>query len=184
MSYDFKKFREEKENIFNYLSSEYRSVQTGAATPQVLDLLSVDSYGSKMAISHVASVNVESPANLLIVPYDKGLSKEIEKVINEANLGLSTSADSTGLRVFFPKPTTESRQRMVKLIKEKLEDARVKVRGIREEVKKEIEKAFKDGEFGKDEETRYLEELQEIVNEANRGLEDMYDKKEKDILGE
>lgn len=73
---------------------------------------------------------------------------------------------------------------MVKLIKEKLEDARVKVRGIREEVKKEIEKAFKDGEFGKDEETRYLEELQEIVNEANRGLEDMYDKKEKDILGE
>ncbi len=184
MSYDFTKFKEEKEKIVSYLSSEYRSVQTGAATPQVLDLLSVDSYGSKMAIAHVASVNVETPANLLIVPYDKNLLKEIEKVINEANLGLSTSADSTGLRVFFPKPTTESRQRMVKLIKEKLEDARVKVRGVREDLKKEIEKSEKDGEFGKDEEARYLEELQELVNDANRELEDMYNKKEKDVLGE
>lgn len=184
MSYDFTKFKEEKESVFNYLSSEYRSVQTGAATPQVLDLLSVDSYGSKMAISHVASVSVESPANLLIVPYDKALLKEIEKVINEANLGLSTSADSIGLRVFFPKPTTESRQRMVKLIKEKLEDARVKIRGIREEIKKEIEKSGKDGEFGKDEEGRYLEELQNLVTEANRELEEVYSKKEKDILGE
>ncbi len=184
MSYDFTKFKEEKEKIINYLSSEYRSIQTGTASPQVLDLLSVDSYGSKMSISHIASVGVETPANLLIVPYDKSLLKEIEKVINEADLGLSTSSDSTGLRVFFPKPTTESRQKMVKLIKEKLEEARVKVRNVREDSKKEIEKASKDGEFGKDEETRYLEELQEVVNEANRELEDMYNKKEKDILGE
>lgn len=184
MSYDFTKFKEEKEKIINYLSSEYRSIQTGTASPQVLDLLSVDSYGLKMSISHIASVGVETPANLLIVPYDKSLLKEIEKVINEADLGLSTSSDSTGLRVFFPKPTTESRQKMVKLIKEKLEEARVKVRNVREDSKKEIEKASKDGEFGKDEETRYLEELQEVVNEANRELEDMYNKKEKDILGE
>ncbi|HPX52198.1 MAG TPA: ribosome recycling factor [Candidatus Paceibacterota bacterium] len=184
MSYDFTKFKEEKEKIINYLSSEYRSIQTGTASPQVLDLLSVDSYGSKMSISHIASVGVETPANLLIVPYDKSLLKEIEKVINEADLGLSTSSDSIGLRVFFPKPTTESRQKMVKLIKEKLEEARVKVRNVREDSKKEIEKASKDGEFGKDEETRYLEELQEVVNEANRELEDVYNKKEKDILGE
>jgi len=184
MSYDFTKFKEEKEKIINYLSSEYRSIQTGTASPQVLDLLSVDSYGSKMSISHIASVGVETPANLLIVPYDKSLLKEIEKVINEADLGLSTSSDSTGLRVFFPKPTTESRQKMVKLIKEKLEEARVKVRNVREDSKKEIEKASKDGEFGKDEETRYLEELQNLVTEVNRELEEIYSKKEKDILGE
>lgn len=184
MSYDFTKFKEEKENIANYLASEYRSVQTGAATPQVLDLLSVDSYGSKMAISHVASINVESPSNLLIVPYDKSLLKEIEKVINEANLGLSTSADSTGIRVFFPKPTTESRQKMVRLIKEKLEEARVKVRSVREEAKKEIEEFGKEGVFGEDVRDRYLEELQDLVTEANRELEEMYNKKEKDVLGE
>lgn len=183
MSYDFRNFKEEKEKIIAHLSGEYRSVQTGAATPQVLDLIMVDAYGSKMQISHVASVNVESSANLLISPYDNSLSKDIEKAINEADLGLSVSTDSTGIRVFFPKPTTESRQRMVKLIKEKLEEARVKIRGIREDNKKNIEKSCKEGEYGKDEEARYLEELQTLVNEANREVEDMYNKKEKDILG-
>lgn len=184
MSYDFKKFKEEKEKINSYLAGEYKSIQTGAATPQVLDLVSVDAYGSKMNIPHVASVTVESSANLLVSPYDKTLLKEIEKAINEADLGLSTSPDSEGIRVFFPKPTTEGRQRMVKVIKERLEEARVKIRGVREELKKEIEKAAKEGEFGKDEETKYLEELQSLVNEANRDLEEMYNKKEKDVLGE
>ena len=136
MSYDFKRFKEEKDKILSYLSSEYKSIQTGAASPQVLDLISVDAYGSKMNISHVASINVESSANLLISPYDKGLSKEIEKAINEADLGLSVSTDSTGLRVFFPKPTTESRQKMVKIIGQRLEESKVKVRGLREDFKK------------------------------------------------
>lgn len=184
MSYDFKKFKEEKERIFDYLKSEYKSLQTGAATPQILDMVSIDAYGSKMNISHVASINVESSSNLMISPYDKSLLKEIEKSINEADLGVSTSPDSDGIRVFFPKPTTESRQKMVKIIKEKLEEARVKVRGVREEIKKEIERSAKEGEFGKDEEERYLEVLQELVNEANKNLEDLYNKKEKDILGE
>ncbi len=184
MSYNFGKFKEEKEKIVSHLSSEFRSVQTGAATPQVLDLLTVDAYGSRMSIPHLAAIHVESPANLLISPYDQSLLKEIEKVINDANLGLSTSSDSSGLRVFFPKPTTESRQKMTKLIKEKLEEARVKIRAIREEVKKEIENSGKEGEFGKDEENRYLESLQELVTEANRELETLYLKKERDILGE
>lgn len=183
MSYDFKRFKEEKEKISGYLSSEYKSIQTGAASPQVLDLITVDSYGSKMSISHVASINVESSANLLIVPYDKSLSKEIEKSINEADLGVSVSTDSTGLRVFFPKPTTESRQKMVKIIGERLEEARIKIRGLREEFKKEIESSCKEGEFGKDEESRYLEELQSLVASSNTELENLYSKKEKDILG-
>ena len=183
MSYDFKRFKKEKEKISGYLSSEYKSIQTGAASPQVLDLITVDSYGSKMSISHVASINVESSANLLIVPYDKSLSKEIEKSINEADLGVSVSTDSTGLRVFFPKPTTESRQKMVKIIGERLEEARIKIRGLREEFKKEIESSCKEGEFGKDEESRYLEELQSLVASSNTELENLYSKKEKDILG-
>ena len=68
---------------------------------------------------------------------------------------------------------------MVKIIKEKLEEARVKVRGIREELKKEIEKSAKEGEFGKDEEEKYLEELQSLVNSANQELESIYNKKKK-----
>lgn len=184
MAYDFKKFKEEKEKIIAYLGSEYKAIQTGAATPQVLDKVLIEAYGSKMNISHTASIHIESAENLLITPYDKSLLKEIEKAINEADLGLSTSPDSAGLRIFFPRPTTESRQKMVKILKEKLEEARVKIRGIREEVKKDIENRTKEGEWGKDEEKRYLEELQDLVDEANMDLENIYQKKESEVLGQ
>ena len=139
MSYDFKKFNENKEKILNHLILEYKSIQTGIANPQVLDLIFINAYGSKMQLSHVASISVETSTNLIVSPYDKSLLKEIEKAINEADLGISTSPDESNLRVFFPKPTTEIRQKMNKIVKEKLEEARVKLRSIREEVKKDIE---------------------------------------------
>ena len=183
MSFDVKKFKEEKEKIINFLKNELKSIQTGTATPSVLDMVLIEVYGSKSPISHLASISIESSANLLIVPYDKSTFKEIEKSINEANLGLSLSTDGSGIRVFFPKPTTESRQKMAKVIKEKLEEARVKIRGIREEQKKEIEKNSKEGEISKDEEKKMLEDLQKEVNQANVEVEDICSKKEKDILG-
>lgn len=184
MSYDFKKFKEEKEKIINYLANEYKSIQTGSATPQVLDMILINAYGSKINISHAASINVESVSNLLVSPYDKSLLKEIEKAINEADLGITTSPNSEGIRVFFPKPTNESRQKMIRIIKDRLEEARVKIRGAREEIKKDIEKEAKDNLFSKDEELKYLEELQNFVNIANEELDKIYNKKEKDILGE
>lgn len=182
MAINFQKFDEEGRKIIDFLSSEYKTIQTGSATPQVLDKVMVESYGSKMNISHIASINIESAENLLISPYDKGLIKEIERAINEADLGVSTSPDGSNLRVFFPKPTTESRERMVKTLKEKLEMARVKVRGIREEMKKEIEQGGKDGEYGKDDEKRYLEELQAKVDTLNQELESLFKKKEENVL--
>ncbi len=183
MIYDFKNFKLETEKIINYLIGEYKTIQTGSATPQVLDKILVEAYGSKLNISHIASINIESSENLIISPYDKSLLKDIEKAINEANLGVSTSPDGSNLRVYFPRPTTESRERMVKVLKEKLEESRVKVRSIREEVKKEIEKGTKDSEYGKDDEKRYLEELQNKVDTTNEELENLFKKKESEVLG-
>jgi ribosome recycling factor len=184
MSFDFKKFEEEKNKITEYLHSEYRSLQTGRASPQVLDLVQIEVYGSKMAVPHVASVNIEDARTLRVSPYDKSILRDLEKEINNANLGVSVSSDSEGLRIFFPAPTTESRLKMVKIIKDKLEDARVKIRGAREENKKEIERMGREGGIGKDDEERDLEGLQNLVDIANKELEQIYLRKEKDVMGE
>jgi ribosome recycling factor len=108
----------------------------------------------------------------------------MEKAINDADLGLSVSSDSDGLRVHFPSLTTETRQKLVKLLKDRLEDARVRVRSLREDINKAIDAEAKEGLYGEDEQRRYREEMQKIVDQANQELEDLFQKKEKEVMGE
>jgi ribosome recycling factor len=108
----------------------------------------------------------------------------MEKAINDADLGLSVSSDDQGLRVHFPALTTETRQKLVKLLKDRLEEARIRVRGLREEVNKDIDSRAKEGEYGEDDQHRYREEMQKLVDSANAELEGLFDKKEKEVMGE
>jgi ribosome recycling factor len=182
--YTFNNFDEEIVGAMDRLTSEMKSIQTGRATPMVLDNVYIDAYGSKMQLSHVASVNLEDSKTLLVVPYDKGLMKDLEQGINDANLGLSVAAGSEGLRVIFPMLTTDRRTQYVKIVKEKLEDARIKIRSIREEAKKEIEKKGGEGAYGEDDKKRFLDTLQAKVDKANSDAENAFKAKESDIMGD
>jgi len=118
------------------------------------------------------------------VPWDKANGKEIEKAINIANLGISVATDDAGLRVFFPPLTTERRVAFTKIVRDKVESARVTLKGVREQSKNDIIETERDGGMSEDEKTRSLEELQKLVDEANNSLESIGEKKEKEILGE
>lgn len=183
MSYNFSQVESDKAKILEWLASEYRSIQTGRATPQVLDLVHIDLYGSRTQIAHTASVTIEDPKTIRVSPWDKTIISDIEKAINEADLGLSVSSDDAGLRVHFPALTTETRQKLVKLLKDRLEDARIKIRSLREDTNKDIDAKSKDGEYGEDERMRYREEMQKIVDLANAEFEALFEKKEKEVLG-
>lgn len=184
MAYDFSKANTQKETIVEWLKSEYRSIQTGRATPQVLDLVHIDMYGARTQIAHAGSVNIEDPRTLRVSPWDKTILGAMEKAINDADLGLSVSSDADGLRVHFPALTTETRQKLVKLLKDRLEDARIKVRALREDTNKDIDAREKAGEYGEDEQHRYREEMQKIVDATNAELEELFQKKEKEVMGE
>jgi ribosome recycling factor len=180
MAYNFSNFNEKAKDIAEFLSRDLKAVQTGRATPAILDSVYVEAYGSKMAIAHVASVVIEDAKTLRVSPYDKSVLKSLEQAVNDANLGVSVSADSEGLRVFFPQLTTERRTQYVKIIKDRLEDARIKLRGVREETKRDIEKE----EVSEDEKKRNLDDLQKKVDSENINLEAMFKTKEKEVLGE
>lgn len=184
MAYDFSTTKSDKDAIIEWLKAEFRSVQTGRATPQVLDLVHIDMYGSRTPIAHAASVNIEDPRTIRVSPWDKSILGAMEKAINDANLGLSVSSDSEGLRVHFPALTGETRQKLVKLLKERLEDARVRVRSMREETNKDIDARAKEGEYGEDEQHRYRDEMQKFVDQANAELEALFQKKETEVMGE
>lgn len=184
MTYDFSKFKKKIADILAHLSKELSSIHTGRASSALLDMVSIESYGTRSIISHVAAITAEDARTLRISPWDKANSKEIEKAINMANLGVSVSVDDSGLRVFFPPLTTERRVAFTKVARDKVEDSRVAVKGEREKVKNEIITLERDGEMSEDEKTRSLEELQKMVLDANSSFEALGEKKEKEILGE
>ena len=132
----------------------------------------------------MATIANEDARTLRIVPWEKANGKEIEKAINAANLGISVSTDDAGLRISFPPLTTERRVSFTKLVRDKVESARVTLKGVREETKNSIIETERDGEMSEDEKTRSLEDLQKFVDEANNNLESIGAKKEKDIMGE
>jgi len=174
-------FNERSKEIIAWLQHEFSGIRTGQAAPAILDSVKVDSYGAMVPINQVASVGIEDARTLRISPWDASVISSIEKAVQEADLGVSVSTDSSGLRVSFPELTSERRDQLVKLAGQKLEDARISVRGARDEAMKELDKQEKDGDLSKDEHFAGKDKLQKAVEETNKQLEDLYDAKQAEI---
>ncbi len=182
MQYNFSNFKIELKKIEEFLSKEYGQLNIGRASPMVLDGIMVESYGLPISLKNMASVSIEDPKTLRIAPWDKNQIKDIEKAIFGSNLGLSIATDDLGIRVIFPQLTTESRQTLVKLLKEKLEESKITVRKERERIWDEIQKLEKEGKMTEDQKFRAKEELQKIIDQINRNLEISFEKKEKEVM--
>ena len=176
MSYNTQNFKLELKKVEEWLTKEYSQVHTGRATPMVLDSVMVDNYGSRMPIKNVAQISIEDPKTLRVSPWDKGQIKGIESAITECNLGLSIVSDGEGVRVIFPMLTTENRSKLVKILKERLEDARI---SVRKERGNEIDKIE---DLPEDEKIRAKEDIQKAVDESNTNLEAIFNKKEVDLM--
>jgi ribosome recycling factor len=179
---DFKETKEKMEEISSWLKAEYAKVSAGRISPQMLDGVEVSSYGAQQPIKAVASINIEDPRTLRVAPWDKDSISNIESALRESELPLSVAVDSNGLRVSVPAMTEDNRIAITKIIKGTLEEARVRARNERQSKEKEIDTALKDGNISEDEKFRFSEELQKIVDETNKSLEEIFEIKEKDIL--
>jgi len=182
MSYNFTALKENIKGLEEWLKKEFSSIRTGRATPSILDGVFVEAYGSHSPISQVASISLEGTRSLRVSPWDMSQGKGIEKAIITSNLGLSVSVDDKGLRITFPELTTESRNTFVKIAKQKLEDARVSLRTEREKIWDDIQAKEKEGGMGEDEKFRLKNDMQKIVDDANKKLDELFAMKEKEIM--
>ncbi|MEK7539362.1 MAG: ribosome-recycling factor [Patescibacteria group bacterium] len=183
MQYNFLNFKTKLKKVGDFLAKEYNQLNIGRVSPMVLDGVTVETYGSRVPLKNVASVSIEDPKTLRIAPWDKNQIKDIEKAIISSNLGLSVVTDDLGIRVIFPQLTTETRQALVKVLKEKLEEQRITVRRERELIWRDVEAKEKEGKLTEDEKFHAKEELQKIINEVNRNLEADFEKKQKEVMG-
>ncbi len=181
MPYNFAPLKEKINNTHEWLVKEYGGLRTGRATPALLDRVIVEVYGSKLPLQQVASIMPEDARTLRIAPWDLSQAKHIEKALTAANLGISVGADEKGVRVFFPELTSERRTALIDSARDRLEDARITLRSVRDDVWSDIQKEERDGAMSEDDKFRYKEEMQKLIDEGNRSLQDLFEKKEKEI---
>lgn len=181
MAYNVKTFTDRASGIVDWLEKEFSGIRAGRATPALLDLVMVESYGTRVPIQQVGSVSVEDPRTLRISVWDQNAIKAVEKGILEADLGISVVTDGSGIRVIFPELTSERRTQLLKIAKSKMEEARVSLRSARDEAIKEIDALEKAKEMSQDEKFAKKEELQKHVDTFNNTFNTLIERKEKEI---
>lgn len=166
------------EKAIDHLAENLMAIRTGRANPGMVENVQVEAYGAIQPLKAMAAISTPDARTIAIDPWDASVTKAIETGLQKADLGITPTVDGKTIRMIMPMMTDETRQRMVKMLKEKLEDARVAVRRVREEAKKKIEK--EDG-VGKDDIRRNVESLEKVVKDYMAKIDAMGDKKEKEI---
>jgi len=170
------------DKILERFKNETASLRTGRATPALVEDLEVDYYGSKTPLKAIASISVPESRQILISPWDKNAIQPIERAIQLSPLGLNPVTDKDSIRLSIPSLTEERRKELVKLLGKHLEEAKIAVRREREEVLKAVDRDEKEKKISEDEKFRKKQEIQKIIDEINKKIEDTGAAKEKEIM--
>lgn len=180
------KYIQQKQEDFvkaiDFFKKDIANLRTGRANPAILDGVQAEVYGARTPLNGLANINISDGKSMVITPWDKGVLKNIEKAIVEADLGLGVVNEGEKIRLTVPQMTEENRRDLVKKLNEKQETARVSLRKIRDEIKGAIEDAEDDKEISEDDRYRFMEELEEETKKRNEELKNIKDKKEEEIM--
>ena len=174
--------KEKFEKALEHLKSELKNIRTGRAVPTILENIQVEAYGQKTPLSGLASVTAPEPQTLVITPYDKNTIKDLEKGIREADLDLNPTINGDIIRITFPPLTEEKRVELVKIMNDRVEDAKIAVKNIREDVMKNFKNQKNKKEISEDDYFREEKDLQKIVDDYNNQIQEISTNKEKDIM--
>jgi ribosome recycling factor len=162
--------------------NEFNTVRTGRASAALLDRIVIDYYGQETPLKQLATINVPEPRMLTVQPFDPNAMKEIERAIQESDLGLNPSNDGKIIRLPIPQLTEERRQELVKVARQIAEEGRIAVRNVRRDVLHHMKELVNKGEVGADEEHRGEERVQKLTDERIKTIDDALKHKEAEIL--
>ncbi len=152
------------DKAIDHLQQELLTIRTGRATPSVIEQIMVDAYGSQTPLQQLAAISAPEPRLLVVQPWDPSVIKDIEKALSQSSLGINPVVDGKLIRLPFPAMTEERRLQLTKAVNEHGEVTRVRIRGIREELIKELRKDEKDGKLSEDVLALELKNLQNDVD--------------------
>jgi len=178
--FDFAK--EHMEKSIEVLKKDLSTLRTGKVSIHVLDGVKVEYYGTPTPLNQVANVNAVDATTVVVSPWDKSIINEIERAIQEANVGANPNNDGDTIKLYFPPMTEEERKKQAKKAKEFAEKAKIAIRNIRREANDDIKKLFKDKAITEDDQKRGLEKVQEITDSYVAKVDEIVNKKIDDVM--
>lgn len=163
----------------DHVVSEFATVRTGRANPQILKRITADYYGTQTPLLQLASISVPEPRLLVISPFDPSSLNDIEKAISQSDLGLNPSNDGQVIRIAFPPLTEERRVELIKVVRHMAEEGRVAVRNLRRHCKSDIEELH--GEVSDDDIRRAEKELQDLTDRHVGRIDSLLEDKEAEL---
>jgi ribosome recycling factor len=163
------------------LKQDLGGIRTGRASPSLLDKVQVEAWGSTQPVNAVATISVPEPRLVVIQPWDKSLIGAIERGIQKSDLGLNPNNDGNVIRLALPQPTEQRRLELAKQVRKRAEEAKVAVRNIRRDADGELRKLEKDGKLSQDDLRRALDRVQKLTDGAVKQVDEVADRKEKEV---
>lgn len=160
------------------MDSRLLNIRAGRANPAMLNGIVAEYYGTPTPIQSLANITVPEARQLFIKPFDKSALKEIERAINEANLGITPTNNGEIIILTIPELNEERRREYVKQAKQIGEEGKVAIRNVRQDANNDIKKQ----ELPEDEEKLYLEDVQELTNKYNKIIDDKIKEKEEELM--
>jgi ribosome recycling factor len=164
------------------LEEDLGGIRTGRASPALIERLPVEYYGTPTPLIQLASIGVPEPRSLLIRPFDATSLKAIERSILASDLGLTPNNDGKTIRLNLPPLTEERRRDLVKIVHNRVEEARVAVRNVRRDMIKDLQEFEKEKLISEDDRERGEEEMQKITDRFIEDINATGERKEKEIL--
>jgi ribosome recycling factor len=177
-----KEVNRKMESAIEVLNKEFAGIRAGRAHPNLLEPVMVESYGTVMPLSQVASVSAPEPRLLVIQVWDRSMVKSIEKALVDANMGLNPQPDGQIIRIPLPMLTEDRRKELTKLAAKYTEESKISVRNVRRDGMEMLKKMEKNKEISEDELHNLSDDVQKITDNHVKKLDAMLEEKQKDIM--
>lgn len=175
---DIKSIELRMNKVLENLESKLLNIRAGRANPAMLNGINASYYGVPTPIQSLANITVPEARSLMIKPFDRSALKEIERAINEANLGITPVNNGEVIILTVPELTEDKRREYVKMAKATAEEAKVALRNVRQDANNDLKKL----ELPEDEEKSNLEDIQELINEYNKKVDNIFKEKEAELM--
>ncbi len=170
------------DDAYTFLKKEFSHIRAGKANPALVEGIKVEYYGSQTPLQQLANITVPEPRMLMVSPYDKSTLEDIERAIMAAGLGLNPMNDGDFIRIPLPILTEERRAELVKVAKDKAEQARISVRNSRRDANESIKKTVDAESLPEDSKFEAEDEVQKITDKHGKAIDDLLSTKESEIM--
>jgi|YelNatPaOPRAMG01_1025707.scaffolds.fasta_scaffold14236_2 ribosome recycling factor len=176
------KVKPEMEKAVKAFEEEIKTIRSSRASPELVENLQVECFGQKFLLRQLGQISIPEPRQILISPWDPSYIEPIVKAIEKSALGVSPVVDQNSIRINLPPITEEFKKNLLRILSQKKEAAKKRIREARTDAWDKIQDAFLEGKISEDQKYKGKDELQDLVEEFNEKIEEIAKRKEKEIL--